>query len=88
MDQSLYHLFLYATIILTALTVAGLLYFLYDRKRRKAESPDPAVLSPVERVAEIDSQIAAFHHRIALLEEEKRRLLQTQSAGTHSPRSM
>ncbi|MCL5953165.1 MAG: hypothetical protein M1509_01475 [Nitrospirae bacterium] len=80
MDQSLYHLFLYATIILTGLTVVGLLYFLSDRKRRKAESPDPAILSPVERLAEIDSQIAAFHHRIAALEEERRRLLQNQKS--------
>ncbi len=76
MDQSLYHLFLYATIILTALTVVGFLFYVSDRKRRKAENPDPAVLSPVERLAEIDAQIVAFRHRITALEEEKRQLLQ------------
>ena len=75
MDQSLYHLFLYATIILTILTLLGTAYYLSDRKRRLAESPDRQVLSPVERLSEIESQIAAFRRRIADLEEEKRKLL-------------
>ena len=75
MDQSLYHLFLYATIILTILTLLGTAYYLSDRKRRLAESPDRQVLSPVERLSEIESQIAAFRRRIADLEEEKKRLL-------------
>ena len=75
MDQSLYHLFLYATIILTILTLLGTAYYLSDRKRRLAESPDRQVLSPVERLSEIESQIAAFRGRIADLEEEKRKLL-------------
>ncbi len=86
MDQSLYHLFLYATIALTALTVIGILVFLSDRKRRKAENPDPVTLSPVERIAEIDAQIGAFRQRVAALEEEKKRLLRA-GDPPHSPRS-
>ena len=75
MDQSLYNLFLYATIILTILTLLGTAYYLSDRKRRLAESSDRQSLSPVERLSEIESQIAAFRRRIADLEEEKKRLL-------------
>ncbi len=75
MDQSLYHLFLYATIILSVLTVLGTAYYLADRKRRLAENPDHHALSPVERLSEIDAQIAAFRRRIADLEEEKKTLL-------------
>ncbi len=75
MDQSLYHLFLYATIILTILTMLGTAYYLSDRKRRLAESPDRQTLSPSERISEIDSQIAAFRRRIADLEEERKKIL-------------
>ena len=75
MDQSLYHLFLYATIILTILTMLGAAYYLYDRKRRLAENPDRQTLSPSERIHEIESQIAAFRRRISDLEEEKKKIL-------------
>ena len=75
MDQSLYHLFLYATIILTILTLLGTAFYLSDRRRRLAESPDRHTLSPAERLSEIDAQISAYRRRIDDLEEEKRTLL-------------
>lgn len=75
MDLSLYHLFLYATIILTLLTVLGTVYYLKDRARRLAESPSHMEMTPAERLADIEGQIASLQRRIADLEEEKRGLL-------------
>ena len=74
MYMSLYHLFLYATIILSVLTVLGALFYLKDRKRRLSESSVHMEMTPAEQIGEIDAQIAALKQRIARLEEEKHAL--------------
>jgi hypothetical protein len=75
MDLSLFHLFLYATIILSAITVLGTVFYLKDRKRRLAESSPHMEMTPAERIGDIEGQIAQLRKRIALLEEEKKTLM-------------
>jgi len=81
MDLSLYHLFLYATIILTVITLLGTIYYMKDRKRRLSESSSHMEMTPVERITDIDGQITALKKRIDILEEERRKILSRNPPG-------
>ncbi len=71
MDLGLYHLFLYATILLTAVTTAGILYYLKDRKRRSAGIPD---LGDQERLLILEQEIDRMQASLKGLLEEQARL--------------
>ena len=88
MDRSLFNLFLYATLILTALTLLGTAYFLRDRARRRGESPSHMEMTPAERLADVETQIASLERRLAALKDERAHLLGPDGASPHSPRSM
>lgn len=88
MDLSLFHLFLYATIALSVLTLAGTAFYLRDRARRRADSPDQeADPTPADRLAEIEHQIAFLRQGIDRLEAERRALLNLPT-DPQLPRSM
>lgn len=71
MDPGLYHLFLYATILLTAVTTAGILYYLKDRKKRTAGIPD---IGDQERLLILDREIGRLRDSLNVLLEERARL--------------
>lgn len=94
MDIGLYHLFLYATILLTAVTTAGILYYLKDRKKRNAGIPD---LGDQERLLVLEQEIGRIRNNLNVLLEEQARLKArvgrsqpekgTDPPGNQSPRS-
>lgn len=90
MDLSLFHLFLYATITLSVLTLAGTAFYLQDRARRRTDSPDPdpSAPTPADRLAEIEYQIAFLRQGIDRLEAERRALLNLPPPDPQLPRSI
>ena len=71
MDNGLFHLFLYATIILTALTGAGIFYFLADRKKNRAMMP---TLGDHDRLAVLDQEIRKHRETLEALIRERETL--------------
>ncbi|MHB8422479.1 MAG: hypothetical protein ACYC9S_08580 [Leptospirales bacterium] len=71
MDTGLYHLFLYATILLTTVTAIGILYYLKDRKTRNAGVPD---LGDQERLLVLEQEITRMRENLNVLLAEQTKL--------------
>ncbi|EAY57772.1 MAG: protein of unknown function [Leptospirillum rubarum] len=71
MHNGLFHLFLYATIILTAVTGAGIYYFLADRKKNRAAVP---TLGDHDRLAVLDQEIRRHRETLDVLIRERETL--------------
>ncbi len=68
MDNGLFHLFLYATIILTALTGAGIFYFLADRRKNRSSLP---TMGDHDRLAVLDQEIRKHREMLETLIRER-----------------
>lgn len=68
MNIGLFHLFLYATIILTALTVAGIYYYLADRKKNRTTLPS---LGDHDRLLVLEREIQNHRERLDALVRER-----------------
>ncbi|MCL4460680.1 MAG: hypothetical protein M1297_03060 [Nitrospirae bacterium] len=71
MDTSLFHLFLYATIVLTALTGAGIYYFLADRRKSRVSTP---TLGDHDRLSVLDQEIRKHRETLEALVREREAL--------------
>ncbi|OOH83950.1 hypothetical protein BOX30_01665 [Leptospirillum ferriphilum] len=71
MNNGLFHLFLYATIILTAVTGAGIYYFLADRKKNRATIP---TLGDHDRLAVLNQEIRRHRETLDMLIREREAL--------------
>uniref|UniRef100_A0A7C3QV46 Phage shock protein B n=1 Tax=Leptospirillum ferriphilum TaxID=178606 RepID=A0A7C3QV46_9BACT len=68
MNIGLFHLFLYATIILTALTGAGIYYYLADRKKNRSTLP---TLGDHDRLLVLEREIQNHRERLDALIRER-----------------
>jgi hypothetical protein len=80
MDNGLFHLFLYATIILTALTGAGIFYFLADRRKNRTSLP---TLGDHDRLAVLDQEIRKHRETLETLCRERDALSARIGRKTH-----